>query len=788
MTETERRVRTRIRWLDRSIRTKALLVTLAPTIVLGAAALIAAIVTSERWVRSVEAGLLVVAIGSSFALWHFFTTGVVERLRRLEHDTERFEGVGEPLEPVGRDEIGRLASRLEDATAQVRMHAEEAARVRAELTDILTASPVVSLRYDVASRRFTYASGNVEGLLGLSPEEVVADATTVMGRFHPDDEARLRQALAAGRGRNGDRLMVVLRCRSATYSDWREVDALYAVEADEAGKPVTVSGYLVDVSARHAAQRAAEERRWMLESIFHASPDTIVVRDAEGKVLLASSPSAALVGVDGTSAAGSTGRLRREDMTALDDLVKRSRAGERDLPPVITTSREPAAEGGYRTFETRARPILDEHGRVRGTVTVSRDVTERVRLEQSLRRATVAAERASEAKSQFLSRMSHELRTPLNAILGFAQLLELDDLPAEQASSVGQIQRAGQHLLALINEVLDIARIEAGQLSVSPEAVHVGEVLDEVTALLSPVAEAAAVHMMVEPGGERHRHVRADRQRLRQVLLNLGSNAVKYNEPGGTVAFRTSPAPGGRIRFSVHDTGPGIAAEQQDRLFVPFSRLGAERSGVEGTGVGLALSKQLVEVMGGTIGVDSALGHGSTFWVELHAVVVDEGTTDRRAHGDGSASRQTPAAYPPPGPGAGPPVMDKPRLLVLQVEDDPSNASLVSLVLARRPEVRLLSAEDARLGLELARQHHPDLLLLDLHLPDLPGDEMLYRVKAMPELADTKVVVVSADATPERIRRMLDQGVEGYLTKPVDVGALLRIVDDQLAKHAAGAQ
>ena len=796
MTKVERRRRPRIRWLDRSIRSKALAVTLFPTVVLGAAAVASAVHTSVAWQRDLDIAALVLALLAAGTLWHFFTTGVVERLRRLEQDTGRIEGVGGGSEPVGRDEIGRLASLLQDAAEQVRLHAQEAARVRAELTDILTASPVVSLRYDVDSRRFTYASANVEGLLGLPPARVLSDPGTVVTRFHPEDEKRLRQALADGRGRGDDRLSLVLRCRSSETAGWHEVDALYSVETDERGRPRTVSGYLVDVSARHAAQRAAEERRQMMESIFHASPDTIVVRDAQGNVVLATSALADVVGVShgpGLPAGrlmeevSRHGRLRREDLAALSDLIKRCMAGERDLAPVITTGR---AEGGdsYRTFETRARPILDEQGRVTGTVTVSRDITERISLEQSLRRATVAAERASEAKSQFLSRMSHELRTPLNAVLGFAQLLELDDLPPEQASSVDQIQRAGQHLLSLINEVLDIARIEAGQLTVSPEAVHVGEVLDQVTALLGPVAESAAVHMMVEPGGERHRHVRADRQRLLQVLLNLGSNAVKYNEPGGTVAFRTSLSPGGKVRFSVHDTGPGIPLDQQALLFVPFSRLGAERSGVEGTGVGLALSKQLVEVMGGVIGVESAPGHGSTFWVELQAAPEAEVPEQLRQPGEAVVAAETVDAGRAPSAAHGgftPAVGPTPRLIVLHVEDDASNASLVSLVLGRRSGVRLLSAEDARLGLELARQHRPDLLLLDLHLPDLPGDELLYRVKAMPELADTKVVVVSADATPERIRRMLDQGVEGYLTKPVDVGALLQLVDDQLAKRSA---
>ena len=314
------------------------------------------------------------------------------------------------------------------------------------------------------------------------------------------------------------------------------------------------------------------------------------------------------------------------DRAVLDELIARCVAGEQSPDPVVTTGRLPG--GDLRTYETRARPVFDHTGRVTGTVTISRDVTRRVRLEQSLRHASVGAERASQAKSEFLSRMSHELRTPLNAILGFAQLLELDELPENQASSVDQIQVAGRHLLSLINEVLDISRIEAGRVSLSTEPVEVSEVLDEVTTLLGPVAETAGIELSVDSNGSRVLRVRADRQRLLQVLLNLGSNAVKYNSRGGSVAFCTAIAEGGRVRFEVRDTGPGIPHEQQDQLFIPFSRLGAERSAVEGTGVGLALSKQLVEVMGGTIGVDSVPGHGSTFWIELLPA-------DARVAGDG---------------------------------------------------------------------------------------------------------------------------------------------------------
>ncbi len=487
------------------------------------------------------------------------------------------------------------------------------------------------------------------------------------------------------------------------------------------------------------------------------------------------------------------------DHVILDDLIARCVAGEQSPDPVVTTGRLPGGE--LRTYETRARPVFDNSGRVTGTVTISRDVTERMHLEQSLRHASAGAERASEAKSEFLSRMSHELRTPLNAILGFAQLLELDGLPADQAASVDQIQVAGRHLLSLINEVLDISRIEAGRVSLSTEPVEVSEVLDEVTTLLGPVAETAGIALSVDNDGSPKVLVRADRQRLLQVLLNLGSNAVKYNSRGGSVAFRTALTGGGRVRFEVRDTGPGIPFEKQDQLFVPFSRLGAERSAVEGTGVGLALSKQLVEVMGGVIGVDSAPGCGSTFWVELvraeptepteatepvapAAVAARRGPVHRRpgrvASAIDGASTGPSDAPGPTSNGARQANGSARGVVVLQIEDNPSNSALVQQVLAKRPAVRLISASEGHTGLELARQHRPDLVLLDLHLPDLPGDELLQRLKAVPELADTKVVVVSADATPSRIREMLDHGVEGYLTKPVDVEALLRLVDYEI--------
>ncbi len=422
--------------------------------------------TSNIFLPAIAIAAVVLALAGGVMVSQLFTTGVVRRLRRLERATEDLErGVAPVQVPSGRDEIGRLSTRLLDTTAQLRERAEERDRARAELENILTASPVVSLRYDVGTRRFSYASPNVDRLLGISAEQAIASPRRVMERFHPDSADQFREALGDRTAGHGERLEILMRFRRDPISeDWREAEAVYTLEWGPAGELQGLVAYLIDVSERHVAQRAADERRFLLESIFHASPDTIVVRDISGQVVLGSSPLADVI--------GTTDTVRDDvDRAVLDELIARCVAGEQSPDPVMTTGRLPGGE--QRTYETRARPVFDHSGRVTGTVTISRDVTVRMHLEQSLRHASVEAERASQAKSEFLSRMSHELRTPLNAILGFAQLLEMDELPAEQASSVDQIQVAGRHLLALINEVLDISRIEAGRVSLSTEPVEV---------------------------------------------------------------------------------------------------------------------------------------------------------------------------------------------------------------------------------------------------------------------------------------------------------------------------
>jgi PAS domain S-box-containing protein len=388
-------------------------------------------------------------------------------------------------------------------------------------------------------------------------------------------------------------------------------------------------------------------------------------------------------------------------------------------------------------------------------------------LEQEIaerRRAEAVAEQANQAKSDFLSRMSHELRTPLNAILGFGQLLDMSVERPEDRESVEQILKGGRHLLNLINEVLDISRIEAGRLSLSPEPVEIGEALRRVVELARPLATARNVRLTADADGVAHRYVLADTQRLQQVLLNLVSNGIKYNRPEGSVTVACAPGAPGRLRLSVKDTGAGIPAALRPRLFLPFDRLGAETQGVEGTGLGLALSKRLAEAMGGTVGVDSVEGTGSVFWVDLAETV---SPTERAGL---------------PAVAAAPPAASSVRGTLLYIEDNASNLRLVERVLGERTGVRFLAAMQGRLGLALAREHRPDLVLADLHLPDISGEDILRELKADPTLSAIPVVILSADATPAQIKRLTAAGARAYLTKPLDVQRLLHEVEAVMAR------
>ena len=405
------------------------------------------------------------------------------------------------------------------------------------------------------------------------------------------------------------------------------------------------------------------------------------------------------------------------------------------------------AEELERRVEERTRELRSANARLED------EIVER-------RRAEGDADRANRAKSDFLSRMSHELRTPLNGIIGFGQLLELEVTTAEQRESVDHILKGGRHLLALINEVLDLARIEAGKLAMSPEPVLVKDVVRASVDMIGP--QAAKRNVRIIDTVTEDCYVTADRQRLQQVLLNLVSNAVKYNREGGVVRIACDDGPPGRSRLSVSDTGGGIDAERIHRLFKPFDRLGAEQTGIEGTGLGLALSHHLVEAMGGMLSATSQVGQGTTFIVDLQTAQSQAPQVDivLGVHTESGAS--------------------KTRGTVLYVEDNLANLRLLERIVARRPGITLLSTIQGTRGLELARDHRPDLILLDLHLPDVPGNEVLARLLADPVTKSIPVVILSADATPGQISRLVEQGARAYLTKPLDVQQILVLFDEML--------
>jgi PAS domain S-box-containing protein len=418
-------------------------------------------------------------------------------------------------------------------------------------------------------------------------------------------------------------------------------------------------------------------------------------------------------------------------------------------------------------------------------LTVFTDITDRKRAEEEIRQlnaeleqrveertaqlavARDEAERANQAKSEFLSRMSHELRTPLNSVLGFAQLLEMDDLPPEQAQKVGRILISGRHLLDMINEVLNITRIESGRLSLSPEPVQLRGVILESMDIVAPLAAARNLTLELTESPVNDLFVRADLQRLKQALLNLLSNAIKYNREGGQIRVGCAGMkadlkhPDARtLRISVSDSGMGIAPEHLQKIFTPFERLGAEQTGVEGVGLGLAIAKKLMEAMGGTMGVSSVLGEGSVFWLELPDA---ESPLDHTKQTD-LLELETDTT--------------RKKADLLYIEDNPANLELVKQIIeTHRPTLRLLVSNQGVPVLELARAHSPQLILLDLDLPDIHGHEVLRQLQSDPHTAAIPVIILSADTTEHQIARMKTAGARDYLTKPLDVEQFLEVVD-----------
>jgi PAS domain S-box-containing protein len=457
---------------------------------------------------------------------------------------------------------------------------------------------------------------------------------------------------------------------------------------------------------------------------------------------------------------------------AITRVLRESKVTNYELTALARDGKETVVSINATTFHDRDRKL-------QGVFAAARDVTERKQFEHALQEtngelqaAREAAEKANRAKSEFLSSMSHELRTPLNAVLGFAQLMESEVPPPapRQQRSIDQILKGGWYLLRLINEILDLSMIEAGKVTMSQESMSINDVLQDCKGMIEPQATKRGIAMTFPETGDVF-YVHADRTRIKQVMINLLSNAIKYNGISGAVIVQCANSGKDRVRISVRDTGAGLSADQLAQLFQPFNRLGQHDSAEEGTGIGLVVTRQLVELMGGQIGVESVVGAGTVFWVEFAASAapalvldnIDEDSLERRQ----AASRA---------------LVDQPTLLY--VEDNPANLALVEQLIARRGDLKLLTAIDAHLGIELARAYLPDVILMDINLPGISGYGALKRLRDDPATAHIPVLALSANAVPRDIEKGLEAGFFRYLTKPIRVHEFMNALDVALL-HAA---
>jgi PAS domain S-box-containing protein len=531
-----------------------------------------------------------------------------------------------------------------------------------------------------------------------------------------------------------------------------------------------IIGYLLIGTDNTARKQVEEKLRWTEESfrlmVESVTDYAIVMLDPEGRVM---SWNAGAERIKGYHAEDIVGQ-HFSQFYPREDIINGK--PQRDLEAVMANGR--FEDEGWRVRKDESSfwanevftAIRDQSGNLRGFAKLTRDLTERRQVEAALTDAKSAAEKANLAKSDFLSSMSHDLRSPLNAILGFAQLMESDSPPPtpSQMASIEQILQGGWYLLELINEILDLAVIESGRLSLSLEPVSLAEIMLECQAMIEPQAQKRGIQMTFLQFDIPY-FVNADPTRVKQVLINLLSNAIKYNKAGGTVVVVCTASAPECIRISVTDTGAGLTAEKLAQLYQPFNRLGQEAGVEEGTGIGLVVTKRLVELMGGVIGVESTIGVGSVFWIELIAAAPPQIVA--------GTAESTPAAQAQAR-------NDALLRTLLYVEDNSANLKLVEQLIARRPDMRLLSAADGHIGIEIARAFQPEVILMDINLPGISGIEALKILREDPATAHIPVVALSANAIPRDIENGLEAGFFRYLTKPVKVNEFLNTLDEAL--------
>jgi PAS domain S-box-containing protein len=563
------------------------------------------------------------------------------------------------------------------------------------------------------------------------------------------------------------------------------------------------TGILRDISARKQAEEALREAGALQKAIFDSANFSSIATDARGVIQIFNVGAERMLGF---TAAEVMNQRTPADISDPQEIVARAKALSVELGRPITPGFEALVFKASRGIEdiyeltyirkdgsrlpamVSVTALRDDARAIIGYLLIGTDNTarqaaevERTRLDQLLRNknkeleaARNVADKANLAKSDFLSNMSHELRSPLNAILGFAQLLEMAVPPPTpaQTASVGQILKAGWYLLELINEILDLALIESGRLSMSLEPTSLHDLMQDCQAMIAPQAQQKGIRITFAQV-DKATFVIADRTRLKQVLVNLLSNAIKYNRPGGMAEVTWKMHSSGRLRISVRDTGLGLSEQKIALLFQPFNRLGQEVGSEEGTGIGLVVSRRLVELMGGQIGVISTVGVGSVFWFELDAALAPQLHLDMQLT-DTAATPLMPS--------------DAGVRTLLYVEDNPANMALVEQLVARRPDLRVLGAADAMRGIAMARAHQPDLILMDINLPGISGMEALAILLADAATRHIPVLALSANAMPRDIDKGMAAGFFRYLTKPIRVAEFMAALDEGLALATTRAQ
>ena len=537
-----------------------------------------------------------------------------------------------------------------------------------------------------------------------------------------------------------------------------------------------IIGYLLigtDNTARkqaEAEQKLLDQRlrdqQFLTRALIESNIDALMTTDPFGIITDVNKQTEALTGCTRDELIGAPFKNYFTDPERAEAGIKRVLREKKVTDYELTAC---SRDGQETVVSYNATTFYDRDRKLQGVFAAARDVTERKRLDQVLQdknaelgNAKVVAEKANLAKSDFLSSMSHELRTPLNAILGFAQLLEVGTPPPTAAQSVRlhQIIKAGWYLLELINEILNLAVIESGKLSLSREPVSLIDVMRECQAMIEPQAQKRGIQLNFH-SFDNTWYANADRTRVKQVLINLLSNAIKYNREHGTVEVECTASTPERIRIRIKDSGSGLPPEKLAQLFQPFNRLGQEASTEEGTGIGLVVTKRLVELMGGTIGVESTVGVGSEFWIELMGDVAPLL----------AAKNVMPAELQPQVQGSAA------RRALLYVEDNPANLMLVEQIIEDRPHIRMLSAHDGNLGIALARAHLPDVILMDINLPGISGYQALKILREDPATAHIPVLAISANAMPRDIEKGLEAGFFRYLTKPIKVKEFMEALD-----------